>query len=110
MHSRGLKAGLFPITTSSISSPLGLGSDSLPVEIDLFGVNTFLADSMQFLLEYGCRFSDAGCYYVMPSFRGEATDSRHLARILSQRGRDSGGFHRSSRWWRTILGAWSNKY
>ena len=92
MHSRGLKAGLFPITTSSISSPLGLGSDSLPVEIDLFGVNTFLADSMQFMLEYGCRFSDAGCYYVMPSFRGEATDARHLAQFYHSEAEIPGGF------------------
>jgi asparaginyl-tRNA synthetase len=75
---RGVKNLHLPVTTGSISSPMGLGSDSLPVRIDLFGVETFLADSMQFLLEYGCRLADRGSYYLMPSFRGEAADTTHL--------------------------------
>ncbi len=70
-----------PITTNAISSPMGLGSDSLPVEIDLFGQRTYLADSMQFMLEYGCRFHPEGCYYVMPSFRGESADETHLSQF-----------------------------
>lgn len=53
---------LLPVTTGSISSPMGLGSDSLPVKIELQGRKTYLADSMQFLLEYGCRLFDNGCY------------------------------------------------
>ncbi len=68
----------FPITTSSISSPMGLGSDSLPVEISFFDTPTYLADSMQFMLEYGCRVVNNACYYIMPSFRGEKCDERHL--------------------------------
>ena len=71
-------ASALPITTNSISSPMGLGSDSLPVEIDLFSEKTFLADSMQFLLEYGLRFKGKGAFYIMPTFRGEALDERHL--------------------------------
>ena len=43
------------LITGSISSPMGLGSDSLPVKINLNGVSTYLADSMQFLLDYGNR-------------------------------------------------------
>ncbi|EKD55474.1 MAG: hypothetical protein ACD_60C00005G0001 [uncultured bacterium] len=70
-----------PITTGSISSPMGLGSDSKPVEIELFGVKTYLADSMQFMLEYGCRIFKEGCYYLMPSFRGENADERHLCQF-----------------------------
>lgn len=70
-----------PITTGSISSPMGLGSDSLPVEIELFGVKTYLADSMQFMLEYGCRLFTTGAYYLMPSFRGEDADVRHLCQF-----------------------------
>ena len=70
-----------PVTTGSISSPMGRGSDSLPVKINLEGVNTYLADSMQFLLEYGCRLSDTGVYYIMPSFRGEKADKRHLCQF-----------------------------
>jgi len=46
-----------PITTGSISSPMGNGSDSIPVKIKLEGVETYLADSMQFMLEYGCRIN-----------------------------------------------------
>jgi len=70
-----------PITTHAVSSPMGLGSDSRPVRIELFGKETFLADSMQFMLEYGCRFNPAGCFYVMPSFRGEDADSTHLCQF-----------------------------
>jgi asparaginyl-tRNA synthetase len=78
---RQIKAVHFPITTSSVSSPMGRGSDSKPVKIELFGVETYLADSMQFLLEYGCRFVKDGCYYIMPSFRGEQEDETHLSQF-----------------------------
>ena len=67
-----------PVTTGAASSPMGLGSDSLPVEVELFGQRTFLADSMQFYLEYATRFSEEGSYYLMPSFRGEQEDATHL--------------------------------
>lgn len=70
-----------PVTTGSISSPMGRESDSTPVKVNLQGVETYLADSMQFLLEFGCRLTEKGCYYVMPSFRGEAADKRHLCQF-----------------------------
>ncbi len=70
-----------PVTTSSISSPMGRGSDSKPVRVNLEGTETYLADSMQFLLEYGCRLCDNGCYYLMPSFRGEKADESHLCQF-----------------------------
>jgi len=69
---------LFPITTGSISSPMGLGSDSLPVKVDIKGNKVYLADSMQFSLEIGARISKNGAYYIMPTFRGENIDERHL--------------------------------
>ena len=69
---------LMPVTVSSISSPMGLGSDSLPVEIELFGKSTFLADSMQFQLEFILRHGIQGAFYIMPSFRGEDPDNTHL--------------------------------
>lgn len=78
----GLRNLHLPMTTHSISSPMGLGSDSSPVEVELFEVPTFLPDSMQFLLEYGCRFNEAGAYYLMPSFRGEAADETHLCQFF----------------------------
>lgn len=78
---KGMKTLYLPITTGSISSPMGLGSDSLPVKINLCNVDTYLADSMQFMLEYGCRIVPEGCYYLMPSFRGESADETHLCQF-----------------------------
>lgn len=78
---KNIKTMHLPITTGSISSPMGLGSDSLPVKINLCGCDTYLADSMQFLLEYGCRFFEDGVWYIMPSFRGEKEDERHLSQF-----------------------------
>ncbi len=78
---KGILTFHLPVTTGSISSPMGRGSDSIPVKVNLQGVDTYLADSMQFLLEYGCRLTDKGVYYVMPSFRGEDADERHLCQF-----------------------------
>lgn len=36
---------------------------------------------MQFMLEYGCRIFKEGTYYIMPSFRGESSDERHLCQF-----------------------------
>ncbi|XP_067228649.1 uncharacterized protein si:ch211-256m1.8 [Chanodichthys erythropterus] len=71
---------LTPITTDTISSPMGLGSDSEPVFVNMLGQDVYLADSMQFVLEYYMRFHDGlpGAYYVSPSFRGEDPDATHL--------------------------------
>jgi asparaginyl-tRNA synthetase len=88
---RGARTMHLPITTNSISSPLGLGSDSLPVEIDLFGERTYLADSMQFMLEYGTRLSEGGAWYLMPSFRGEEADARHLNQFFHSEAEILGG-------------------
>jgi asparaginyl-tRNA synthetase len=87
----GLRNVHLPMTTHSISSPMGLGSDSLPVRVDLFGVPTYLPDSMQFMLEYGCRFNSAGAYYLMPSFRGEAADCTHLCQFFHSEAEIAGG-------------------
>ena len=80
-ESKGMITMHLPVTTGSISSPMGRGSDSLPVKVNLQGVDTYLADSMQFMLEYGCRLHEKGVYYIMPSFRGEAADERHLCQF-----------------------------
>ena len=76
----GYRYSLTPVTTDSISSPMGLGSDSLPVEVRLHSQNTYLADSMQFTLEYVPRLEEGikGVYYVSTSFRGEDHDKMHL--------------------------------
>lgn len=69
---------LMPLTVESVSSPMGLGSDSLPVQVNLFNTPTYLADSMQFQLEYLLRQNVPGVFYIMPTFRGEDPDNRHL--------------------------------
>nr|WP_281400974.1 amino acid--tRNA ligase-related protein [Amycolatopsis umgeniensis] len=70
---------------------MGRGSDSSPVRIRLEGVDTYLADSMQFLLEFSCRLSDGPVYYVMPSFRGEAADDTHLCQFFHSEAELVGG-------------------
>lgn len=79
---RGVRNLHLPVTTSAVSSPMGRGSDSTPIQIQLDGIATHLADSMQFALEYGCRLSERGCWYIMPSFRGEPADETHLCQFL----------------------------
>ncbi|XP_068193986.1 uncharacterized protein si:ch211-256m1.8 [Antennarius striatus] len=71
---------LTPVTTDTISSPMGLGSDSEPISVHLLGKDVYLADSMQFVLEYFLRFQEnlPGTYYISPSFRGEDPDTTHL--------------------------------
>lgn len=78
---KGFKFIELPITTGSISSPTGLGSDSLPVKVNIGGLDTYLADSMQFFLEYACRINKEGSYYIAPSFRGELADECHLSQF-----------------------------
>jgi asparaginyl-tRNA synthetase len=78
---RGICTFHFPFTTSSISSPTGLGSDSTPVRVKLFGIETYLSDSMQFYLEYGCRLHKLRCFCILPSFRGERADNTHLSQF-----------------------------
>lgn len=88
---KGFRTASLPITTGSVTSPMGLGSDSLPVEVTLEGVKTYLADSMQFHLEYLLRYVPGGVQYIMPSFRGEAADSRHLCQFYHSEAEIIGG-------------------
>jgi beta-aspartyl-peptidase (threonine type) len=69
-----------PLTTQAISSPMGLGSDSEPVSVNISGEKVYMADSMQFALEYFLRLKTnlGGTYYISPSFREETPDSTHL--------------------------------
>lgn len=83
---------LMPITVSSVSSPMGLGSDSMPVGVELFGERTFLADSMQFQLEFMIRHDVPGAYYIMPTFRGEDPDATHLNQFFHSEAEIAGGF------------------
>jgi asparaginyl-tRNA synthetase len=78
-RARDFAALAVPVTTGSISSPMGKGSDSKPVRATIFGRDLYLADSSQFLLELGTRMFPTGVYYTSCSFRGEGTDARHLS-------------------------------
>ena len=81
-RNRNIKMIYSPVTCGSSSSPSQKGSDSLPVKIKLFDKETYLVDSNQFLLEYSCRIIQKGCYYIMPCFRGEECDKRHLSQFF----------------------------
>jgi asparaginyl-tRNA synthetase len=81
-HGRGLKAVQLPVTTRTVTCPSGLGSDSRPVSVDVGGKSTYLSDSAQFLLEYGCRVAPAGCYTILPSLRADTPDPTHLSEFV----------------------------
>jgi asparaginyl-tRNA synthetase len=75
---KGIRSIYLPLISNSISSPISPGSDSKPEKITIRGINTYLSDSLQFLLELGTRIHKKGAYYIMPSFRGDTVDARHL--------------------------------
>jgi asparaginyl-tRNA synthetase len=89
--SMGVRALPFPITTRTVTCPSGMGSDSVPVPVTVNGVDTYLADSMQFMLEYGCRIGGRGCNSVLPSFRGDEPDTTHLAQFVHSEAEIVGG-------------------
>lgn len=88
---KGIRTVSLPITTGSVTSPMGLGSDSLPVKVNLEGIDTYLSDSMQFHLEYLLRYLENGVHYIMPSFRGEQADERHLCQFYHSEAEITGG-------------------
>lgn len=66
------------LISREVSSPIGKGSDSLPLSIKLENKKTYLVDSAQFGMEplVQKKFNLVYCY--LPSFRGEDPDDRHL--------------------------------
>jgi asparaginyl-tRNA synthetase len=90
-RSKGVRALPFPITTRTITCPSGLGSDSVPVPVTVNGVDTYLSDSMQFPLEYGCRLGGRGCHTILPSFRGDEPDQTHLGQFVHSEAEIIGG-------------------
>lgn len=68
--------------TSSISSPMGPGSDSKPINIKFGKLKTCLTDSSQFGFEPLLlnKFKKVYCY--LPSMRGEDCDARHLSQFF----------------------------
>lgn len=81
MKKNNIKIVNLPITTQSVSSPMGLGSDSLPYKVKETESNFefYLADSMQFYLELLLRAQNVDKIgYISWSFREEKVDKRHL--------------------------------
>ena len=78
-RARGARAANMSLTTRTVTCADGRGSDACPVAVNVNGVETFLSDSMQFFLEYGCRFTEGGCWGILPSFRAEQPDETHLS-------------------------------
>lgn len=64
--------------TSSVSSPSGPGSDSLPIPLNFGGIDTYLTDSSQFGFEPLLVGGTQRAYCYMASLRGEDSDKRHL--------------------------------
>lgn len=87
----GAVPALLPVTTGAVSSPMGRGSDSLPVAVDIGGERVYLADSAQFYLELLLRVADRPCFYLMPSFRGEPADETHLPQFFHMEAELDGG-------------------
>lgn len=78
MRSTGaINVDLFMLTTS-VSSPMGPGSDSEPLPIDFGGKKAYLTDSSQFGFEPIMINGIDRAYCYLPSLRGEIPDKRHL--------------------------------
>src|SRR5688572_25276107 len=65
------------LVSKAVSSPMGLGSDSVPIEFHLDKDNYYLSDSSQFGMEPLVINSFDMVYCYLPSFRGEDADARH---------------------------------
>lgn len=90
-RSCGMREFPLPMTTRSVTCPTALGSDSEPVPVTVLGVDTYLPDSQQFALEYGCRLAPGGCFVIAPSFRGELADATHLNQYTHSEAEIPGG-------------------
>ncbi len=64
--------------TPTVSSPMGPGSDSEPIQISFGGLKTYLVDSSQFGFEPLLFNGLDKVYCYLPSMRGEDPDYRHL--------------------------------
>lgn len=73
---------LFMITPS-ISSPMGLGSNSEAIPIKFGNLDSFLVDSSQFGFEPILLNNIDKVYCYLPSLRGEKPDKRHLNQFFN---------------------------
>lgn len=81
---------LFMITPS-ISSPMGLGSDSQAIPIKFGNLDAYLVDSSQFGFEPLLLNGIDKVYCYLPSIRGENFDKRHLNQFFNCEAEIRGG-------------------
>lgn len=81
---------LFMITPS-ISSPMGLGSDSQAIPVKFGKLDAFLVDSSQFGFEPLLLNKIDKVYSYLPSIRGEDFDKRHLNQFFNCEAEIKGG-------------------
>lgn len=86
------KVDLFLIT-QGITSPMGKGSDSLPLPFRFGNRKAFLADSSQFGMEPLVQQHHKIVYCYLPSFRGEKPDDHHLNQFFHCESEMRGNYH-----------------
>lgn len=80
------------LITKAVSSPLGRGSDSLPISFRFGDKKAYLGDSAQFGMEPLVLNSFEMAYCYLPSFRGENSDSSHLNQFYHCEAELRGGY------------------
>jgi asparaginyl-tRNA synthetase len=80
--------------TPSISSPMGLGSDSQAIPVKFGNLDSFLVDSSQFGFEPLLLNGMDKIYCYLPSIRGEDPDKRHLNQFFNCEAEIKGGAER----------------
>jgi len=80
--------------TPSISSPMGLGSDSQAIAIKFGNLDSYLVDSSQFGFEPLLLNGMDKIYCYLPSIRGEDPDKRHLNQFFNCEAEIKGGVNK----------------
>jgi aspartyl/asparaginyl-tRNA synthetase len=80
--------------TSSISSPMGPGSDSEAIQIKFGNKDVFLTDSAQFGFEPFLMNGFDSVYCYLPSMRGESPNKRHLNQFFHCEAEIKGGINK----------------
>ncbi len=91
IEKRGYRTIDLYMLTPSISSPVGLGSNSEAVSLKFGNLDSFLVDSSQFGFEPVLLNNIDEVYCYLPSIRGEDPDKRHLNQFFNCEAEIRGG-------------------
>lgn len=94
IEKRGARTIDLYMLTPSISSPMGLGSDSEAVPLKFGNLDSFLVDSSQFGFEPILLNNIDEIYCYLPSIRGEDPDKRHLNQFFNCEAEIRGGMNK----------------